>query len=99
MPTRVYVYVAATCAVAIAVLGSALSLPTPLDQWTWWDAAVLLVCGILAERGAVEISRDSDQAAHVVSVSTIPHVAAALLLPPWVAMAIAGAGMFLDELR
>jgi diguanylate cyclase (GGDEF)-like protein len=99
MPTRIYVYVAATCAVALAVLCAAVSLPGAPVQWAWWGVALLFACTLIAEAGAVELTRESDQAAHVVSVSTIPHVAAMLLLPPWVAALVAGAGMLFDECR
>ena len=99
MPRRVYTYVVAICAVGIAIFTYALSAPTPPLEWSWWGAALLLAGIILAERGAVEITRGSDKAAHVVSVATIPHVAAALLVPPGVAAALAGLGMLIDERR
>jgi len=99
VPRRLYVYVAATCLVTVAVLCAALRLPDQGVVWSWWGAGLLLAGMLLTEAGAVEISRESDQAAHVVSVSTIPHIAAALLLPPWLAAILAGAGMLIDERR
>jgi diguanylate cyclase (GGDEF)-like protein len=99
MPRRIYVYVAGTCAVALAVLCAAVAVPGAPVQWAWWGVALLFACTLVAEAGAVELTRESDQAAHVVSVSTIPHVAAMLLLPPWVAALLAAAGMLFDECR
>jgi diguanylate cyclase (GGDEF)-like protein len=99
MPRRVYGYVAAMCGLAVAVLLAALSLPGLPLQWSWWGAAVVLASMIVAEAGAVELTRDSEHAGHVVSVSTIPHVAAALLLPAWLAALLAGTAMLVDECR
>jgi hypothetical protein len=99
MPRRVYVFVAATCAMGLGVLLTAFSLPASPVQWSWWGAALLLASMALAEAGAVELTRENDRALHVVSVSTIPHLAAVLLLPPWLAALVAGGGMLIDELR
>jgi diguanylate cyclase (GGDEF)-like protein len=100
MPRRVYVFVAATWAIGVAALGAAYCVSTtaPL-QWSWWGAALLIASSALAEAGAVELTRENDRALHVVSVSTIPHLAAVLLLPPWLAALVAGGGMLIDELR
>jgi hypothetical protein len=99
MPRRVYLLIGAICALAALVLAGTLVLPSRPVEWAWWGAAFLLFSVVLGERGAVEITRESDQASYVVSVATIPHLAAAILLPPWVAMALAGTGMLADEVR
>ncbi|MBV8720252.1 MAG: EAL domain-containing protein [Chloroflexi bacterium] len=99
MPRRVYVFVCGTYLLGLGVLAVAFSLPASSMQWSWWGAALLLASMVLAESGAVELTREGDRAVHVVSVSTIPHVAAVLLLPPWLAAALAGVGMLIDETR
>src|ERR1051326_6327907 len=90
MPLRVYVFVFATCALGLTVVATALLVPQPTFEWSWWVAAFLLVAMVLAEARAVELTRESDQAVHSVSISTVPHLAAALLLPPWLAAVLAG---------
>lgn len=99
MPRQVYVFVGATYLTGLSVLVSALLLPASSMQWAWWGAALLLASAALAESGAVELTREGDNALHVISVSTIPHVAAVLLLPPWLAVIVAGGGMLIDEWR
>ena len=99
MPRRVYLYVSATCAIGLAVFVATLITPGLPPHWSWWGAGLLLVAMILAEAGAVELTRESDHALHVISISTIPHVAAILLLPAWLAALVAGAGMLIDECR
>ena len=99
MPRRVYVFVGATHVIGVMVLALAFGLPAPSVQWSWWGACLLLVAMVLAESGAVELTREGDNATHVVSVSTIPHLAAALLLPAWLAAIVAGVAMFIDEAR
>ena len=54
---------------------------------------ILFLAMLVAERLSVPLPRE----AHV-SVSTIPHIVAALLLPTWVAVGAAGAAMFVDQL-
>jgi diguanylate cyclase (GGDEF)-like protein len=99
MPRRVYVFVGATQAIGLTVLALSLLLPAASVQWSWWGACLLFAGTVLAESGAVELTREREDAVHVVSVSTIPHLAAALLLPPWLAALVAGAAMFTDERR
>ena len=86
-------------ALAALVLVLGVTLPLRSVEWAWWGAALLLGAVILAEAGNVEISRDSDEAGYAISISTIPQVACAVLLPPPVAAALAGGVMLADELR
>jgi GAF domain-containing protein len=99
MQRQVYLFVGATYLVGLGVLVSALLLPATTVQWAWWGAVLLLASAALAESGAVELTREGDNALHVISVSTIPHLAAVLLLPPWLAAIVAGSGMLIDEWR
>src|SRR5437868_5193681 len=97
-PTRVTTFVGLVVAAAGLVLGLGLTLPMRGVEWSWWGAALLLVAMRLAEAGNVEISRDSGEAGYAISISTIPQIVCAVLLPPPVAAVLAGAGMLADEL-
>lgn len=99
MTRRVHFFVAGTCAAGFAVLLGAFALSGPAPEWSWWGCGLLLGAMVLAEAGAVELTRESDNALHVISISTIPHLAAVLLLPAWLAALLAGTAMLLDELR
>jgi diguanylate cyclase (GGDEF)-like protein len=96
---RVRLFVVGVCVLATLVLSACVLLPAPPVQWAWWGAAALLASIMLAEAGAAEISRDSGQAGHSASIATVPHLAAALLLPPPMAAGLAGLGMLIDEGR
>jgi diguanylate cyclase (GGDEF)-like protein len=85
-------YIAAlTLAAAALFLGAAQYSPS--DAWDLQAVLVLAVAAAVAERLAVPLPRGG-----AVSVATIPHMVAALLLPPWVAMVAAGLGMLADQL-
>src|SRR5947209_273542 len=85
-------YIAAVALAAIALLVGTAFYTSP-DVWDARGVLVLVVAMAVAERLAVPLPRDG-----AVSVATIPHIVAALLLPPWLAMISAGAGMLLDQL-
>ena len=85
------VYIAAIALAAAALLLAATRY-VAADQWDARGVLLLVVAMAVAERLAVPLPR-----AGAVSVATIPHIVAALLLPPWVAMVAAGAGMLLDQ--
>jgi diguanylate cyclase (GGDEF)-like protein len=98
--TRLTVLVGATVALAGLVLALALTLPLRSVEWSWWGAGLLLAAVRLAEAGNVEINRDAEgDSGYGLSVSAIPQIASAVLLPPSVAALLAGAGMFADEAR
>src|SRR5438105_13775016 len=63
------------------------------EPWNAWGAAGLFAAMLVAERLSVLVPRQAK-----VSVATIPHIVAVLLLPPWVAMALAGGSMLADQL-
>ena len=90
-------FVSAIVALAAVVVALTLTLPQHPLEWSWWGAVVLLVAVRVAEAGIVEITRDSEAAGYGISVATVPQLACALLLPPPVACALAGASMLLDE--
>jgi diguanylate cyclase (GGDEF)-like protein len=87
------------CFLASCVLVGALRLSSSHIEWAWWEAALLFAAMVLTEANAVELTRDSDESAYVVSIASLPQVAAALLLPPALAAALAGTAMLVDELR
>jgi diguanylate cyclase (GGDEF)-like protein len=94
--------IALVCLAAMGVLGLSLWLPIEAVEWAWWGALGLFVCILFSEAGHIELSQASSagkRGSYVVSVATIPHLAAALLLPPVVAAVLAGIAMLLDELR
>ena len=102
MPRLAYALVSgiALASATIVAAGWLFALHSP--DWTWWGAALLLAAVLIAEAGAVEITRELDphaQAGYALSIATIPHLAAALLLPPWAAALLGGLGMLIDEVR
>jgi diguanylate cyclase (GGDEF)-like protein len=99
MPLRVRLFIGGTCGIAALVLAACSALGSASVAWAWWGLGLLLIGCILGEAGAAEITRESDDAAYVVSVASIPHLASALLLPPFLAAAVAGLGMLIDEVR
>ena len=99
MPLRVRLFIGGTCGIAALVLVACSALESASVAWAWWGVGLLLAGCILGEAGAAEITRESDDAAYVVSVASIPHLASALLLPPLLAAAVAGLGMLVDEAR
>src|SRR5438477_8478793 len=58
-----------------------------------WGALGLFSAMLVAERLSVFVPREAK-----VSIATIPHIVAVLLLPPWLAMALAGGSMLADQL-
>jgi diguanylate cyclase (GGDEF)-like protein len=99
MPLRVRLFIAGTCGIAGLVLAACMAFGSPPQAWAWWGVGLLLIGCVLGEAGAAEITRESDEAAYVVSVASIPHLASALLLPPLLAASVAGLGMLIDEAR
>jgi diguanylate cyclase (GGDEF)-like protein len=99
-PTRLTVFVGAVVALAGLLVALTLTLPLHPIEWAWWGAALLLGAMRLAEAGYVEIHRDVDgEAGYGLSISAIPQIACAILLPPSVAALLAGAAMLADEVR
>jgi hypothetical protein len=97
--TGLNVFVWGVAALAAVVLALSVVVPQRPIEWAWWGAVILLIATRAAEAGHVEITRDSDEAGYGISVATVPQLACALLLPPPVAIVLAGAGMLLDELN
>jgi diguanylate cyclase (GGDEF)-like protein len=84
-------YIGAVTLAAIALWLATVDAPTP-DDWDARGVLVLVLAMAVAERLAVPLPRGG-----AVSVATIPHIVAALLLPPWLAMTSAGVGMLVDQ--
>src|SRR2546427_4485561 len=70
------VYICLTGVACVSVLWVAAVSPSKLE-WSWWGVALLLVGTILTELWAVPLPK-----AGAVSISSMLHIAAALLLPP-----------------
>jgi signal transduction histidine kinase len=85
-------YIAAVMFAAGGLFAFSATHPTSSDLWNAWGALVLFGAMALAERLSVFVPRDAK-----VSVATIPHIVAVLLLPPWLAMALAGGAMLADQ--
>src|SRR5216683_4809286 len=85
-------YIGMVLIAAVADLGIALTHPTS-DAWTWPAVLALLLAMVVTERLSVPLPRSG-----AVSITTIPHVVAMLLLPVWLTMSIAGTALLLDQL-
>src|SRR6266852_583332 len=87
------VYICLTGVACVLVLWVAAVSPSKLE-WSWWGVAPLLVGTILTELWAVPLPK-----AGAVSISSMLHIATALLLPPLFAAVVVGLGMLLSQLR
>jgi diguanylate cyclase (GGDEF)-like protein len=99
---RVPCFIGLVLVAACLVIVLAILMPAPPVAWAWWGVLLLFATILASEAGSVELStasNDDDAAGYTVSVSTIPHIASILLLPPAVAAVLAGAGMLVDEVR
>ena len=63
------------------------------DEWNLWGALGLFGAMLLAERLSVFMPHEAQ-----ISIATIPHMMAVLLLPPWLSMLLAGGSMLVDQL-
>ncbi len=78
-------YIALNGALALAAIALPLWHPPRPTDWAWWGAAALCLAAVLTDVWEVRMAVN-----RTTSVATIPHLAAALLLPPPVAAAVAG---------
>jgi diguanylate cyclase (GGDEF)-like protein len=94
-------YVGLLCLAAAAVIAAGLLLPLhgPALVFEWWGVGCLLMATLVTERMAVPVPTTSAEGSYTVSVATIPHMIAALLLPPPLPSVVAGTAMLLDEAR
>lgn len=93
-------YLGAICALATATIAVALVAPLPPFDWAWWGAACLFATMVLTESAAVPVPvNTTTNRTYIVSIATVPHIAAVLLLPPFLAGSLAGVAMLVDELR
>ena len=86
-------YIALTIVGAIVTIGAGIWLAPHQVEWHWWQALLLLVLAVAAERLAVPLP-----VAGYVSVATIAYTAGALLLPPPVAAGVFGVSMLIVQL-
>jgi len=85
-------YIGVTVLATVLTLIGASGAPHDLD-WAWWGVVVLLAATTLAESWAIPLPK-----AGLVSVSTMLHIVAALLLPPVLAALVAGMAMFICQM-
>src|SRR4051794_27664736 len=85
-------YIVLVCLAAALLFQYAYAL-TETQPWTWLAVGVLVVLTVLAERRSVPLPIQSD-----VSIATIPHLIAVLLLPAWVAILVGASAMLIDQL-
>ena len=86
----VYIIAVSLAAGALLLACAGRSAPQVSDGW---GVLVLGVAMMIAERLAVPLPRSG-----AVSVATIPHIVAVLLLPPSLSITAAGAAMLVDQL-
>ena len=77
------VYIGFTAMGCLLVLWAASMSPSQVE-WSWWGVALLLAGTILSELSVVPLPK-----AGAVSISAMLHIVAALLLPPFLACALA----------
>ena len=94
MSRRVTVYIGLTAALAVSVVLGWLWAEPPTAAWPWLGGVVLVVACIVLEIRCVEMP-----GGNAVSIATIPHLAAILLLPPPMALVAAGVGILFDHVR
>ena len=87
---EVYITAVSLAAGALLLACAGRSAPQVSDGW---GVLVLGVAMMIAERLAVPLPRSG-----AVSVATIPHIVAVLLLPPSLSITAAGAAMLVDQL-
>jgi signal transduction histidine kinase len=63
------------------------------DEWNLVGALGLFGAMLVAERLSVFMPHEAQ-----ISIATIPHMMAVLLLPPWMSMLLAGGSMLVDQL-
>ncbi|HEX8969436.1 MAG TPA: GAF domain-containing protein, partial [Chloroflexota bacterium] len=94
LPMRAVLRDTYLASVVLSAIGFfAIEALNPTDEpWNIWGVLLLFVTMAVAERLSVPMRTAQ------VSVATIPHMVAILLLPVWLAMALSGAAMLLDQL-
>jgi diguanylate cyclase (GGDEF)-like protein len=85
------VYIGGLTVGAGAALWFALTHPTA-DSWSAPGVLALIATMVIAERLEVPLPRSG-----AVSIATIPHMMAVLLLPPWLSISASAIGMLVDQ--
>lgn len=85
------VYIAGVTLAALALFVQAATHPTH-EPWNALGILALFVAMVIAERMSVPLPKNA-----AISIASIPHIMALLLLPAWLAMLIAGASMIVDQ--
>jgi diguanylate cyclase (GGDEF)-like protein len=89
-----HVYISLTAVGALLVVVGGCFVPQMALDWAWWGVGLLLASCVLTETHAVEVTGGAK-----VSVATIPHLVAALLLPPPLAALVAASGLLIVQLH
>jgi signal transduction histidine kinase len=85
-------YIALVAVTAGGML-AALALDPTSEPWSVWGILILFAAMAVTERLSVPLPSEGG-----VSIATIPHIMAVLLLPAWLAVLLAGSSMLLDQL-
>ena len=91
-PSRRDAYIAGVALAAAALFLFAVTHPTD-DPWNLLGIAVLFAAMLVAERISVPLPKHA-----AISIASIPHIMALLLLPTWLAMLVAAGSMAVDQL-
>jgi signal transduction histidine kinase len=85
-------YIAMVALTALGLLAT-FALNPSSEPWNIWGILILFVAMVVTERLSVPLPTEGG-----VSIATIPHIMAVLLLPAWLAVLLAGSSMLLDQL-
>lgn len=91
-PSRRDVYIALVALAAAGVFLFAVIHPTD-EPWNVLGIAALFAAMLVSERISVPLPKHA-----AISIASIPHIMALLLLPTWLAMLVAGGSMVVDQL-
>jgi signal transduction histidine kinase len=91
-PSRRDTYIGFVVLAAVALFLFAATHPTN-DPWNLLGIAVLFAAMLVSERISVPLPKHA-----AISIASIPHIMALLLLPTWMAMLVAGGSMVVDQL-
>ena len=91
-PSRRDGYIAFVAVAAVGLFIFAVTHPSD-DPWNLVGIAVLFAAMLVSERISVPLPKHA-----AISIASIPHIMALLLLPTWVAMLMAASSMAVDQL-
>src|SRR5579864_7757510 len=92
VPSRRDAYIAFVALAATGLFVFAVTHPTD-EPWNLLGISVLFAAMLVSERISVPLPKHA-----AISIASIPHIMALLLLPTWLAMLVAGGSMAVDQL-